>query len=89
MCSLVWMGFRCSCVYACSSACIKDTAVSLFTLNCKEQVTSLSANSQYIMSSFELTERTHEYVLFQASSQTQLGQQFCKEKQTKVVTQLA
>ena len=67
----------------------KDTAVSLFTLNCKEQVTSLSSNSQYIMSSFELTERTHEYVLFQASSQTQLGQQFCKKKQTKVVTQLA
>lgn len=49
------------------------------------QVTSLSSNSQYIMSSFELTERTHEYVLFQASSQTQLGQQFCNEKQRKAV----
>ena len=47
------------------------------------KLTSLSANSQYIISSDELSERTHEYVLFQASSHTQLGQQHWNK--TKVI----
>ena len=46
-------------------------------------LTSWSLNSQYIIFSDELRERTHEQVLFQASSHTQLGQQFYTMQQNK------
>ena len=46
----------------------------------KISLTSPSANSQYIMSSAWLSERTHEYVLFQASLHAQVKWQCLRKK---------